>query len=253
MSQIAIYNTRRIFMPFKTVNILGFNFLKTTKDDFLEQLQPDLLHQKKRFIITANPEIIMYARKHPNYSKIVKSADYLVADGIGIVKASQFTNTKLTERITGFDLFNDLLKWANTHQSKVYLLGSKDSVIKAVVQKIHSEFPQINIVGYHDGYFKNEAPIVEEIKKTKPNFVFVATGFPKQEEFISAHQSVASAIWMGIGGSFDVYAGNVKRAPLFWQKHNIEWLYRLITDPKRIKRQIVLPIFLLEAFLKRKQ
>lgn len=240
-------------MHFKTVNILGFHFLKTTKKEFLNQLYHDLLDHQNRFIITANPEIIMFARKHPDYAKIVQSADYLIPDGIGIVKASNFTSTPLPERVTGFDLFIDLLRWADDHQSKVYLLGSKNDVINQTVQRLQKDYPHINIVGHHDGYFTDDAPIVNEIKAVQPEMVFVATGFPKQEEFISAHRQVSPALWMGVGGSFDVFAGAVKRAPIFWQKHNIEWLYRLITDPKRIKRQIVLPIFLIQAFLERRR
>lgn len=235
-------------MKYNFVNILGFNFLNVTKSQFLKQVEEDLLQHQNRFIITANPEIIMFARKNPNYAKIVRSADYLVPDGIGIVKASKFTKTPLTERVTGYDVFTELMQWANEHHSKAYFLGGKPAVIKKVVHKVHHEHPGINLVGYHDGYFKDSLPIIDEIKELQPEIVFVATGFPKQEEFIAKCRHFAPAIWMGIGGSFDVYAGTVKRAPEFWQKHNVEWLYRLLSDPKRIKRQIVLPIFMMEAF-----
>ncbi len=235
-------------MKFNSVNILEFNFLNVTKSQFLKQVESDLSQHKNRFIITANPEIVMFARKNPDYAKIVHSADYLVPDGIGIVKASKFTDTPLTERVTGYDVFTELLNWADEHHSKTYFLGGKPEVIEKVVQKIHREHSGIDLVGYHDGYFKDTSPIVNEIKQLQPEIVFVATGFPKQEEFIAEHRHLTSAIWMGIGGSFDVYADVVKRAPEFWQKHNVEWLYRLLSDPKRIKRQIVLPIFMLEAF-----
>jgi N-acetylglucosaminyldiphosphoundecaprenol N-acetyl-beta-D-mannosaminyltransferase len=240
-------------MKFQPVNILGFNFLKVTKAQFLNQLEQDLQQKQNRFIITANPEIIMYARQHPDYAKIVQSADYLVPDGIGIVKASKFTSTPLTERVTGYDVFTELLKYGNTHQTKLYLLGGKLAVNEKVVAKIRQEYPNLVIVGHHDGYFDDETPIVAEIQQTQPDIVLVATGFPKQETFIAHHRTVTNALWMGIGGSFDVYAGVVKRAPEFWQKHNVEWLYRLITDPKRIKRQIVLPIFMIQAFFHRQK
>ena len=233
----------------KYVNILGFNFLNIRKKAFFEVLKKDISEKKNKFIVTANPEIIMYARKHPSYAKKIKKADYLVADGIGIIKASLFQQQHLPERITGYDIFEFLLKRANQNHLKIYLLGSKENVIKKVVQKINKDYPNIKIVGYQNGYYSKEESIVTSIKQTHPDIVLVATGFPKQENFINRNLSATNAIWLGIGGSFDVFSGVVKRAPKFWQNHNIEWLYRLLTDPKRIKRQIVLPIFLIQAFL----
>lgn len=121
-------------------------------------------------------------------------------------------------------------------------------MIAQVIAKVNRQYPHVEVAGHHDGYFTDFAPIQTEIEQTQPEMVFVATGFPKQEELIQKYRHLSPAIWMGIGGSFDVFAGEVKRAPEFWQKHNLEWLYRLISDPRRIKRQIVLPIFMVKAW-----
>ncbi|GEP20249.1 WecB/TagA/CpsF family glycosyltransferase [Pediococcus argentinicus] len=231
-------------MTFKHANILGYSFINTTFDKFMDQIKNDSTQHQNRFIITANPEIVMYARKHPDYQKLVQTADYLTPDGIGIVKASQTLGDPIPDRITGFDIFNNLLEWGNDNQKSVYLLGSKPEVIQKTVQKIQTDYPDLKIAGFHDGYFKDDAPIITEIENTKPDFVFVATGFPKQEEFITTNRHISDSIWMGVGGSFDVYSGTVKRAPTFWQEHHLEWFYRLITDPKRLKRQLVIPQFM---------
>ena len=235
-------------MKFLTANVLGFNFLQTTKAQFLEQLHTDLAAHQNRFVVTANPEIIMYAKKHPAYAEIIRQADYLVADGIGVVKATQHTAHPLPERVTGYELFEELLRWGDAHHSRIYFLGSKPAVIAQVIAKVNRQYPHVEVAGHHDGYFTDFAPIQTEIEQTQPEMVFVATGFPKQEELIQKYRHLSPAIWMGIGGSFDVFAGEVKRAPEFWQKHNLEWLYRLISDPRRIKRQIVLPIFMVKAW-----
>ena len=124
------------------------------------------------------------------------------------------------------------------------MVGAKPEVIEASAKKIKKQYPQVNLVGYHDGYFKDDAPIVEEIAAKKPNVVLVALGSPKQEFFINKYRDQADAVWIGVGGSFDVFSETKKRAPKVFQKLNLEWFYRLITEPTRIGRMMAIPKYM---------
>lgn len=225
------------------------NFIKSTFADFIKQLESDLKNKQSKFIVTANPEIALYASKNQDYLNIVNSSDYTTPDGIGIVKASKMLGTPLPERITGFDTMLELLKISNTKKYKIYFLGAKPEVIKDTITKVQDDFPNIDIVGYHDGYFKNNQAIQTEIVAAEPDIVFAALGFPKQEFFLAdlLPQLKHPAILMGIGGSFDVLSGNKKRAPKFMQDLHLEWSYRLLKEPTRIGRMLAIPEFLIKV------
>ena len=227
------------------VPILGVDFAKITNHELLESLKKDLLAKNTRFIVTANPEIVLYARKHPAYAKVIQQADYITADGIGIIIGSRILQRPLPERVTGFDTMKQLLATAEKLQKSVYFLGAKADVLQAALKTVKKNYPHLIIAGARDGYFDQEVPIAKAIQQTKPDIILVALGFPKQETFIQKYYQDTPAIWMGVGGSFDVLAGKVKRAPLFWQKHHIEWLYRLIQEPTRLPRMMALPKYLL--------
>ncbi|RRK11890.1 glycosyltransferase [Lactiplantibacillus garii] len=230
--------------PFDTVSILNVSFINTTNAAFIQQLQQDVTAHRNRFVVTANPEILMYAREHPDYQRVLQRADYVTPDGIGVIQGAQILGTPLPERITGYDTLLKLLEWGSLTHQRIFLLGAKPAVLKTVVNKIKHDYPGVVLAGARDGYFQDEAAVVTEITAAKPDMVFVATGFPKQEFFIAKYRERYAALWMGVGGSFDVLAGAVKRAPKFWQKHHVEWLYRLIQEPSRYKRMLVLPRYL---------
>ena len=196
-------------------------------------------------MVTANPEIVLTALNDPEYSSAIKDADYLTADGIGIVKGAKILGSSLPGRVTGFDTMTAILKWCDEEQKKIYFLGAKNEVIMTMIKKIKATYPGIVIAGFHDGYFTDESGIVREIQTSKPDFVFCALGFPKQEYFIEKNRRITDAIWMEIGGSFDVLAGYAKRAPQWWIDHHIEWLYRLYKEPTRFLRMMALPKYLL--------
>lgn len=227
------------------VNILGIEFDNFTQKEFVNQLILDSQQGLNRFVVTANPEIVLSANHDPNYQQIINHADYVTADGIGIVKGAKILGTPLAERVTGFDTMLALLQYADQNQKKVYFLGGKPVVITALRNVIKEKYPHIVIAGMHNGYFNDEKPIVNEIQRVQPDFVFVALGFPKQDFFIAHYRSISNSIWMGVGGSFDVLTGNVKRASEFWINHHIEWLYRLIQEPTRFKRMLALPRYLI--------
>lgn len=233
-------------MKFSTSDVLGISFIKATKKEIVTQLIADHKAGQNRFIVTANPEIVLAARKDQEYMQIIKTADYVTADGIGIVKGAALLGNPVPERVTGFDLMCALLHHADLHHDRVFFLGAKPTILQQTITHIHHQYPGVIIAGSHDGYFASSeaAGVAAQIKAAHPSFVFVALGFPKQEMFIHQFRKQAPALWMGVGGSFDVLAGAVRRAPQSWQKHHVEWLYRLLQDPRRIGRMMALPRYL---------
>ncbi|MFI3210213.1 MAG: WecB/TagA/CpsF family glycosyltransferase [Peptostreptococcaceae bacterium] len=231
------------------VKILDLDFFAGTKNELLENIYSRVKSNKKTFIITANAEIAMYARENNNYLEISKRADIIIPDGIGIVKGAQIKKKSIKERIPGIELTMDLLSHANDNNEKVYFYGAKEETIQTMVLVLKEKFSKLDICGYHNGYHDDsDNKIVNEIIELKPDYIFVAKGCPLQDEWIiKALDRVDKGLFMGVGGSFDVISGNTKRAPKIWQKLNIEWLYRVLNDPKRIGRYISLPKFVLEV------
>lgn len=242
--KLSISNKESKLNLSKTVKILNLQFINTTNQQFILDLAKRIKQKQNTFIVTANPEIAVYAYDHPQFHKLISMADYITPDGIGIIKASQIIKKPLQERITGFDTLINLLDLANHHELKIYLLGAKAEVIQKTVVNIQKKYPHLEIVGAHNGYFTNEEKISAEIKKTQPDIIAIALGYPKQEQFIARNRHLTSAIWIGVGGSFDVLSGLVKRAPKVFQNLNLEWLYRFLSHPSRLKRFKSLPRFI---------
>ena len=238
----------------KTVSIMDINFLNVTKKNFLHYyLYPHLNRKQKCFIVTANPEIVMKTREDAAYKEIVQSADYVVPDGAGIILAAKHMKQPLQERVPGFDLMMDLLAFADAQGLSCYFLGAKDYVNTKVVLEVERRFPNVKIAGYHHGFFDISDPkIVESVQQSAPDIIFVALGFPQQEEWITKYMDeFSNGLFMGVGGSFDVLAGEVKRAPQIWIKLNLEWLYRLFQQPSRVKRIFKVFEFMMRVVLKR--
>ncbi len=229
----------------KKLNVLGIGvdtFDMAGATQFLvDALSKDSLTK----VYTPNSEILLHAYKNEDYKDVLNRAELVTADGIGVVYASKILGFPLPERVSGFDLANELLRESAPLQKSVYLFGSKPGVAEAAAEKIVSLYPGIEIAGVADGYFdaEKEAKIIDDINEKAPDILFVCLGFPKQEFWIDAHSDLNAKIAMGLGGSLDVFAGTVKRAPKFFQKFGIEWLYRLIKQPSRFMRMLALPKF----------
>lgn len=239
----------------KFVDILSIPFIDTTMNEFIgDIILPRIHNGEKTFVVTANPEIVEYANDHPDYKEIILGADYITPDGIGIIMASKWLNRPLKERITGFDLMSRLFQEADQHGLKVYLLGAEESVIEKAATKVKEEYPGLDLVGYHHGYIDiHDESLASSIVETQPDIILTALGFPKQEQWTSLHSSKFNkGLFMGVGGSFDVLAGKVNRAPVVWQKLRIEWLYRLMQEPSRWRRMLVLPRFVLKVRKKKR-
>lgn len=237
------------------VTILGIPFNNMTRKEFLKRLYERMNANQKTFLVTANPEIVMYAKNNKDYYDLLMQADYIAPDGIGIVKASRKLGTPVKERVPGFELMLGLLEIADLEKKKVYFIGAKEEIIELTVKNVNEKWPNIDVVGYHHGYFDHEDPeMLAEVNSKDPDILFVAFGFPRQEKWISRYLSQAShGIAVGVGGSFDVLSGRTKRAPRLVQYFHVEWLYRLIRQPSRYKRMAVLPKFLKEVYKQSKK
>ena len=209
-----------------------------SKNDYFKLLKKYLKNNTKKFIITANPETLMMAETDIEVSKMLLDKNNSVApDGIAIVKACNMLNISVTERIAGIDIAKYLLDEANIQKKSLYLFGTKKEVIDILADKIKSEYANINLLGYSDGYVADRDKVFKKIIKLQPDICLVALGIPYQEKLIYKYiDKFDKGIFVGIGGSFDVLSGSKKRAPKFFIKTNTEWLYRIICEPKRLKR-----------------
>lgn len=225
------------------INIDDFNFEQAVNK------AKDLIAQNQvSQVITINPEIIERALKEPNYFEILKNAEMIIPDGIGI-KIALKINGHNVSRIAGIDFAKVLLEDAAKANTPVAIIGAKEEVLVKAIENLKLELPNLNLVYSHNGYFNKFEEIYEELARTAPRLVLVAMGAPKQEEFIfGAKKVLKQGLMIGIGGSLDVWSGNVKRAPKIFQALGLEWLYRTVSQPERFKRIFpALPLFILKA------
>lgn len=228
-------------------NIRGFNVTTLGYEELKKQLLQDIENEKKSFIVAINPEKIMQGTKNPELKELLNSATYQIPDGYGVIVLSKKQNGKIRERVTGCDLFQQLCETAATENKTVFLYGAKPGVAEKTKKILEERNPGLRVVGTIDGYEKDQEFIKESINNAKPDFLFVALGSPRQEKWIKQNMDQLNVhIFQGVGGSFDVVSGNLERAPLWMQKVGLEWLYRLILQPKRIGRILKLMLFLLK-------
>ncbi len=233
------------------VNILGVHVDKLTMDEAVSNAVNLLEKDGLSKIYTPNSEIILYASENPEFTDVLNSADMVIADGIGVVYGSKILGNPLSERVAGFDLVCRLFEPMAKMGKSVYLLGSKPGVAEMAAENLKKKYPGLVIAGTHDGYFKDDEPVIESINNAAPDFLMVCLGFPKQEMWINNNADKLNAkLAIGAGGCLDVFAGTVQRAPEFYCNHGIEWLYRLIKQPSRFVRMLALPKFGLKVILK---
>lgn len=233
------------------VNVIGTEFDNLTMHDTKMIVKEFLKSEESNnlFIVTANPEIAYYANKNATYMNKIKEADLIIPDGIGIVKASKKLGKPLQERIPGIELMESILEEANQQYKRVFLLGASKETVKLCENNLKKKYPNVKFKSKHGYKNITDYKRVEQVKKFKPDIVFVAMGYPKQESWIYYYKHhFTHTLFMGVGGSFDVFSGKVKRAPTLFIKLNLEWLYRLLTDVKRIKRAFIIPLFMLETY-----
>lgn len=199
-------------------------------------------------VVTPNAEFALEAKKNPRFLNILNTSQLVLADGISVVLASKIIGDAMQGRVTGVGFAQALAAAMAEEGKSLFLLGAKPGVAEKAAQKLQETYPGLKIAGTHDGYFKEEGPVVEAINAAHPDALLVCLGAPKQEYFMEDHDAELEVpVMAGLGGSMDVLAGNVQRAPEFYQKHGLEWLYRLVKEPQRWRRMIKLPLYLLDA------
>lgn len=203
-------------------------------------------------IVTINPEMISAAHKNPQLAKVINEAELVIPDGIGVELGLKILGYNV-HRIAGIEFGRALLEKFSANGKKTAFVGAKPEVVSLAVKNLKSEIKGLNVVYSHDGYFNDDEEILKEVQKSEPELVLVALGSPKQEFFIHRlKKMLPEAVMIGLGGSFDVWAGAVKRAPKFFQSLGLEWLYRTVKEPKRFKRIFpALPLFVLNVLKER--
>lgn len=204
-------------------------------------------------VVTANPEILYRALEDRGLYETISRASLVTADGQGILLAGKLLGQPFKARVTGIDLAEALCATSGERGHKIYFLGGKEGISKKAQMAILRRYPDANIVGEHHGYFKNDIePLLADLREKKPDILLVAMGSPYQEDFILRYQKLLNIpVAIGVGGTLDVFSGEVKRAPELVQTLKLEWAYRILSDPKRWRRALVLPKFVL-AVLKEK-
>ena len=237
------------------VNILGVHVDAVTMTEAVAAVRSYMDERAGVMIATANAEMIMRATHDPELCDILNAAALVVADGAGTVWAARHLGHRMPERVAGYDLAQELLHAAPSEGRRVYFFGSAPGVAEKAKAKAEKLYPGIEIVGVRDGYFKpkDNAAIIAEIRAAQPDLLLVALGVPKQEKWIAAHLAeLGVPVAIGVGGTLDVMAGVMKRAPRWMQKAKLEWLFRGMLQPKRAGRLLALPKFVLKVHSSRK-
>lgn len=198
-------------------------------------------------VATANAEMIMQAKHHRGLAQILHEADLVVPDGAGALWAAEQQGEAFPERVTGCDLAVQIFKKSATMGLPIYCLGAAPGVVEKAMAEMEGQFGSLRVVGYHSGFFdeEEEGRIIKDIEEKGAKVVLVAMGVPKQEEWLSTKlRHLDKVVGIGIGGTFDILAGHIDRAPKWMQKNRLEWLYRLMKQPSRAKRMLALPHFM---------
>lgn len=216
-----------------------------SRTELTQAFEKAISRKSPSFFVAWNPEKIVNTARSPHWIEIRKQSSGNYADGVGINIATRMILGKKVERITGVDFFGQVLEMLNASRGKLFMFGATSEVLSKAVENIQKEFPNVRIVGSIPGFDYNSDDVVSKINEVSPDVIAVALGSPKQEEWIFNHGLKAKAgVYLGVGGTFSILSGISKRAPQIFQKIGLEWLYRLISEPSRLKRQIALPIFL---------
>jgi N-acetylglucosaminyldiphosphoundecaprenol N-acetyl-beta-D-mannosaminyltransferase len=236
--------------PYPTVSLYGVPFSKMNMKETVNYLVEAIASQRPHRVVTGNPIMLMVGLENPSFHHTLSTAELVVPDGAGVVWAARRLNQPVQERVAGFDLMHELLREGERRSWSVYLLGASSDIVAAAYAKLQKQYPGMRFVGCRDGYFtdREDGEVVAAIRAAKPDLLFVARSTMNQEPWIEKYQSVLGVpVVMGVGGSFDVVSGKLKRAPALFRKMGLEWFYRLLQEPSRYKRMLVLPRFALKV------
>lgn len=221
-----------------------------TRQEALNRVEEILRHgQRPHAIFAANPEKNFSVPKDPELYKVFAEADLLLPDGIGMVWAARVLYGVKMERVPGADFMEDICRLAAREGYKIFIYGAKEEVNEKAADLLSKRYPGLLVAGRAHGYLGQEKmpDLIRQINDSGAQILFIALGSPKQEKWYATHKDCLTNVRVvqGIGGTLDAIVGKVKRAPYYWQKYSLEWLYRLLSEPNRIKRQKVIPVFIL--------
>lgn len=229
-------------------DILGVGFDDLTLEEAAAAGASLVEDQGFHYAVTPNPEFLLAARKDQPFRQALLDADLVLADGVGVVYSAKLLGRPLKGRVPGIEFAQALMGWMAKHGKRLFLLGAKPGVAELAAANLRDRYPGLILCGTHDGYFKEDEPVVQAIRESGADVVFVCLGAPKQEFWMVEHGPATGAhLMVGLGGSLDVFAGVVDRAPEGFQKLGLEWLYRLMKEPKRFGRMAKLPLVLVYA------
>ena len=230
------------------INVLGVGFDNITMDQAVAEGIRLMSTEGPHYVATPNPEIVEICREDPEAREAVNGADLVLADGIGVIYGAKMLKTPLKGRVTGIGFAQGLMARMAESGKSLFLLGARPGVAEKAAENLQRQYPGLKIAGVHDGYFQEDGPVIEAIRSSGADAAFVCLGAPKQELWMAKHGEAAGArLLCGLGGSLDVFAGVVERAPKFWSDHGLEWFYRLCKNPRRAGRMMKLPLFLVHV------
>ena len=234
------------------IDVMGVRFDNVTMTEALEKAKEMLQSEGADYVVTPNSEIVYESMASKELEDLLNGASLVLPDGAGVVLGAKILGTPLKEKVAGVEFADGVLGLLAETGGSVYLLGSKPGVAELAAEKMLQKHPGLTVAGMADGYFKEEAPVIEKINAAHADVLFVCLGAPKQEKFMALHREELNVKLMaGLGGSLDSFAGTVKRAPKWMIRLSLEWLYRLIKEPKRFTRMLRLPKFLWAVVCKR--
>lgn len=235
------------------VEILGVGFDNVTMDQAVAEGVRLADTEGAHYVVTPNPEIVEACREDQEALEAVNGADLVLADGIGVVYGAKILGTPLKERVPGIEFAQHLMGRMAQNGKSLFLLGAKPGVAEKAAERLQGQYPGLRVAGVHDGYFQEDGPVLETIRASGADVVFVCLGAPKQEKWMRRNGEATGAhLLVGLGGCLDVFSGEVRRAPEAFQKMGLEWLYRLAKNPSRVGRMMKLPLFLVHAAGRRK-
>ena len=235
------------------VNILGVGFDNFTMDQAVDEGIRLIHSDGAHYVVTPNPEIVEICREREEVRAVVNRADLVLADGIGVIYGGKILGTPLVGRVPGVEFAQRLMERMARGGETLFLLGAKPGYADQAAENLRRKYPGLRIVGTNDGYFQDDGPVAEKIRDSGAQVVFVCLGAPKQEFWMEKNGAATGAnLLIGLGGCLDVFSGNVKRAPVAFQKLGLEWFYRLLKDPRRIGRMAKLPLFLVHVAKEKK-
>lgn len=232
-------------------DVLGVGVDALTRQNALKSALEMISEHRGAYMVTPNPEIVMAAWDDPKVCEALSSADIVIADGVGVLMAAKILGRPLPERVTGIDIAADIMRELSLTGGSVFLLGAKAGVAEKAARNIEKLFPGLKVAGVNDGYALDDE-LLDRINALKPDFLLVCLGAGRQELWMAKNaEKLDVGLMAGLGGTLDVLSGDTKRAPESWQRLNLEWLYRCFEDPKRFKKILKFPGFLMKAYRER--